>query len=264
MPGARSARGRWTGVVLLPLVLAACGGGEGGRGAVVASGRSSSSAPPPVIEGAEARAESVLRRRDVKPEGLPDAIGFGIPARVACDHPPATLPTVVMPATVSLGELLEICVEGFPAGAEVAVQLSIPDGRTRQEAVEGGTRRRFLLHPLGPLEPVGLYVAMATSGAARALASTQVVLPDRVVVETLAPQSAPAGTTFRFAVAFAPRRSVLLDLYGQGYITSLAAQTDDAGRAVLEIATQPGDPPRQYFLVPRPFDNRRPADFRVT
>ena len=207
--------------------------------------------------------DSPLRRRDVPPEGVAAQLGPPLAATDGCGSD-ASAPLAVAPnsSTIAVGDSTLVCVDGS-AQRPVAVQARLPDGRVRELAQpddDGATRLVVAV-----LDPVGAYAITVTQGEETAATSVNVTLPSQPVVEALDPSDAPAGTTFRFAVASpASGQTVELDLYrGVDYATTLPpARTDSSGRVEFELPTLGDDPPGSYCIRTRP--PGRCASFTLT
>lgn len=195
---------------------------------------------------------SPLRRRDVPPEGVAAQLGPPLLPTDGCGSD-ASAPLAVVPnsSTIAVGDSTLMCVDGWAHGP-VAVQARLPDGQVRELAQpddDGATRLVVAV-----LDPVGAYAITVTQGEETAATSVNVTLPGQPVVEALDPSDAPAGSTFRFAVASpAPGHTVALDLYrGVDYATTLPpARTDGSGRLVYELSTLADDPPGSYCIRTR-------------
>lgn len=206
---------------------------------------------------------SPLRRRDVPPEGVAAQLQPPLLLTDGCESD-ASAPLAVVPnsATIAVGDSTLICVDGSAHGP-VAVQARLPDGQVRELAQpdnDGATRLVAAV-----LDPVGAYAITVTKGEETAATSVNVTLPNQPVVDALHPSDAPAGSTFRFAVASpAPGQTVVLDLYrGVDYATTLPpARTDGSGRLVYELPTLADDPPGSYCIRTRA--QRACASFRLS
>lgn len=195
---------------------------------------------------------SPLRRRDVPPEGVAAQLGPPLPATDGCGSD-ASAPLAVVPnsSTIAVGDSTLMCVDGSAHGP-VTVQARLPDGQVKELAQPDDDGATTLV--VAVLDPVGAYAITVTQGEETAATNVNVTLPHQPVVEALDPSDAPAGSTFRFAVASpTPGQTVALDLYrGIDYATTLPpARTDGSGRFVYELPTLADDPPGSYCIRTR-------------
>lgn len=214
--------------------------------------------------------DDLLRRRNVRPEGVPAQLDFFEPSIRPCDagHPSPDVGTIA--DEYRIGDTARICIRGFDASSHVAVEVAVPGGQTRQHTLSNVTGENVWVFQIGPTDPTGTYTVTAVQGAKRATSSFTAVLPAEPRIEALDPSSGAPGSVFRFAVVSpSPNQTLTIDLYRSdtGAVPAFTATlgtivTDGGARGTYLIQTRSDSPVGYYCLVARPFANEC-ASFRV-
>jgi hypothetical protein len=246
-------------VLVITVFVTACGGG-GAEQAPMERSEPAVDRPSPTPT-----MESPLKRRDVAPAGVEalvskrEASGDGSPCHLG--------PLPVEPEVQTFCDVMPsycwICAQGFEPNQYVEFSFWKPQGKAwpspsgpRPVDDLGVAQSVLIMDP--HFDPAGEYKVAAHQGTTGAFASFTLreATEPTILVD---PRRGPPGDPFAITLAgFPPRQPVVLHLFrretsGWVYLTSLEAETDERGRHLYALQTQPSDPEGKYRVatVPR-------------
>jgi hypothetical protein len=206
--------------------------------------------------------ESPLKRRDVPPEGVAAQLSYFRGGGGVCvperrnDQPRIVMYNVQQ----EIATRSPICFMGLAYDQDIDARVMLPDGTMRQKRIAGELCCHSWDWESLPGDPLGEYIISARQGRIQVTGTFTIIAATAPRILVLPPY-APAGTTFRIALAgFPPQQRVPLHLYRVGgetcqeppcwsYASALPpAQMDEHGETIYSLSTQPDDPRGGYLV----------------
>lgn len=187
---------------------------------------------------------------------------------------PSDKPDVFVMGAPDGGSLPSICITGFPAGSEVDLAVTLPDGESRTfTELMDEKGMAMVAWSSETAFPEGIYTFEVTQGDLSAIVSVEVGItaeetgtePEQLTPEPLAGEPSievypvgDSGSEFEVALSgFEPNQEVVLTLYvatdetGSDFeeIDWLYLQVDEKGATTYPLAIEPSDWPSSLFAL---------------